>query len=71
MASRKIKKGFKEMHSRMEQQKNQQNSSAQQSTAPNTGNKPKAGDYIEFEEVKWSLQFKWSFLSIPAISANE
>lgn len=52
-ASRQIKKGFREMHSRMEEQMRQQ----QQAHAPEPGPaKPqsghKAGDYIDFEELK-------------------
>lgn len=53
MATRKIKKGFREMQSRMqEQQVNQQ----QEFTTEHPGTKPqpkaKAGDYIDFEEVR-------------------
>ncbi|NOT50016.1 MAG: hypothetical protein HOP10_01905 [Chitinophagaceae bacterium] len=49
--SRKIKKGFREMHSRMQQE------SAATSHHPGNfeakpASKPKAGDYIEFEEIK-------------------
>jgi len=60
LASRKIKKGFQEMQSRMQEQQQQQPfSSAQdkqgygpQTTAPKPETKTKAGDYIDFEEVK-------------------
>lgn len=54
IATRKIKKGFREMQSRMQEQMQQQ----QQQSGFNTNagpaqpdNKYKAGDYIEFEEV--------------------
>jgi hypothetical protein len=46
--TRKIKKGFREMHSRM----NEQKPYSPQSSAPDPGSKTKAGDYIDFEEVK-------------------
>jgi hypothetical protein len=46
--TRKIKKGFREMKTHMDQQ--QQHSS--QPPPQNSGSKTKAGDYIEFEEVK-------------------
>ncbi|MEO7984717.1 MAG: hypothetical protein ABI688_11615 [Bacteroidota bacterium] len=52
LASRKIKKGFQEMQSRMQEQHRQQ----QQGFTPQSSPKPepstKAGDYIDFEEVK-------------------
>mgnify|MGYP000964096371 CR=1 FL=1 len=50
-ASRKIKKGFREMHSRMEEQMRQEQQQAHQSTQPQKP-KVKAGEYIDFEEVK-------------------
>lgn len=50
-ASRKIKKGFREMHSRMEEQMKQQQGSATQNTPSHEEPKKKAGDYIDFEEV--------------------
>jgi hypothetical protein len=46
--TRKIKKGFREMHN----QTNQQQAQASQSSAKSSGTKSKAGDYIDFEEVK-------------------
>jgi hypothetical protein len=53
--TRKIKKGFREMHSRMQEQpfgsaqdKKQHNSTQTSSSKPAA----KAGDYIDFEEVK-------------------
>ena len=56
LASRKIKKGFREMQSRMQeqmqQQQQQQSGYAQQSESSQPDSKYKAGDYIEFEEVK-------------------
>jgi hypothetical protein len=53
LASRKIKKGFREMQSKMqEQMKQQQQGYTPQSTASEPGPKTKAGDYIDFEEVK-------------------
>lgn len=52
IASRKIKKGFREMQNRMqEQMRQQQGYTPQQEPAPKES-RPKAGDYIEFEEVK-------------------
>ena len=44
--TRKIKKGFREMNSHMDQQH------SAQSSPQHTGSKAKAGDYIDFEEVK-------------------
>ncbi len=56
LASRKIKKGFREMQSRMqEQMQQQQQQQSGYTQEPNTAQpdtKHKAGDYIEFEEVK-------------------
>jgi len=59
LASRKIKKGFREMHSRMQSfdntgdQINQPaGSGTQQTPTSKPAPKPKAGDYIDFEEVK-------------------
>lgn len=50
LASRKIKKGFREMQNRMQEQMQQQGYSPQSSpTEP--PKKTKAGDYIEFEEI--------------------
>lgn len=51
LASRKIKKGFREMQSRMQEQMQQQDYSPQSSTTE-PPKKTKAGDYIEFEEIK-------------------
>ena len=56
LASRKIKKGFREMQSRMQeqmqQQQQQQSGYAQQPETSAPDSKFKSGDYIEFEEVK-------------------
>ena len=53
LASRKIKKGFREMQNKMEEQMQQQQQGyTEQSSTPKQGPKNKAGDYIEFEEVK-------------------
>ena len=56
IATRKIKKGFREMQSRMQeqmqQQQQQQSGYTQQPEASQPDSKYKAGDYIEFEEVK-------------------
>ncbi len=50
--TRKLKKGFREMHSRMEEQMRQQQGNTPQQPQPETKPKHKAGDYIDFEEVK-------------------
>ncbi len=53
LATRKIKKGFREMQSKMqEQQMNQQNGFDKQTSTPQPQPKTKAGDYIDFEEVR-------------------
>lgn len=53
MATRKIKKGFKEMQTKMqEQQMNQQQGYNTQPASPQPQPKTKAGDYIDFEEVR-------------------
>ena len=55
LTSRKIKKGFREMHQRMEEQyKATQGQNSQSTTSPDTEKKkyqPKKDDYIEFEEL--------------------
>jgi hypothetical protein len=57
-ATQQVKKGFREMHHRMndftngEQQSSSQQSSSQQSRSSNNSAKESAGDYIDFEEVK-------------------
>jgi hypothetical protein len=53
-ASRKIKKGFREMQEKMNEQYRQQEQQAYSSSA-NTNTKspkPSSSDYIDFEEVK-------------------
>jgi hypothetical protein len=50
-ASRKIKKGFREMHSRMEEQMKQQQGYTPQQNSAKPEPKKKAGDYIDFEEM--------------------
>ena len=52
LASQKIKKGFREMQSRMQEQMQQQQGFTPQPSAPDSSSQSKAGDYIEFEEVK-------------------
>jgi hypothetical protein len=52
MASRKIKKGFKEMQSRMQEQQRQQQGYDPQPPPKAAAPKTKAGDYIDFEEIK-------------------
>ena len=52
MASRKIKKGFSEMQSKMQEQMKQQQGFSAQGTAADPAPKAKAGDYIDFEEIK-------------------
>jgi Sec-independent protein translocase protein TatA len=47
--TRKIKKGFSEMNNRMNEQHQQYSS---QTTSKETKPKVKAGDYIDFEEMK-------------------
>ncbi len=49
-ASRQIKKGFREMNSRMQQKEGQQQSSESRQSKP--ASKPRVGEYIDFEEVK-------------------
>ena len=53
--TRKIKKGFREMHGKMQEQMNKQQanngSNGKQWDQPGT-KKEEAGDYIDFEEVK-------------------
>jgi len=45
-----IKKGFREMHEKMNQHPGQQNGSSEQNSNDTT--KGKVGDYIDFEEIK-------------------
>jgi hypothetical protein len=50
--TKRVRKGFKEMHERMNQhtEQYQQNTYAQQTQ--NNNNKGGSGDYIDFEEIK-------------------
>ena len=50
--TRQVKKQFREMHSRMEDQMNQYQANQQNPTPQPENKKEQAGDYIEFEEVK-------------------
>jgi hypothetical protein len=53
LASRKIKKGFQEMQSKVQEHMNQQQQGYRTETSPsNPEPKKKGGDYIDFEEVK-------------------
>lgn len=52
LASRKIKKQFREMHSRMEEQMQQQQGFATRPADPKPEPGANPGDYIEFEEIK-------------------
>ena len=55
MTTRKIKKGFRDMQDRMQQQSAGEQKGPGfngQSKSSATAPKPKAGDYIDFEEVK-------------------
>ena len=53
LASRKIKKGFREMQTKMqEQMQQQQQGYTPQASSSKPEPKTKAGDYIDFEEVK-------------------
>jgi len=45
-----IKKGFREMHERMNQHPGQQDTGSEQNANGNSKNK--VGDYIDFEEIK-------------------
>lgn len=49
--TRQVKKGFREMQERMNQQMHQQQSYAEQSQPSHPEQKGKVGDYIEFEEI--------------------
>ena len=52
LASRKIKKGFREMQSKMQEHMQQQQGYTTQASSSKPEPKTKAGDYIDFEEVK-------------------
>ena len=61
LASKKIKKGFREMHSKMQEQSfdfnqgQQQNGYQAQPSSSKPEPKKKSDDYIDFEEVKASV----------------
>jgi hypothetical protein len=50
-ATKQVKKGFKDMQDRMQQQTGQQNTFSNTTTKSSTST-VKTGDYIDFEEVK-------------------
>lgn len=50
-ATKQVKKGFKDMQDRMQQQTGQQNTYSN-TTTKNSTSTVKTGDYIDFEEVK-------------------
>lgn len=52
LASRKIKKGFSEMQGQMQEKMQQQQGYKPQPSPSKPDAKTKAGDYIDFEEVK-------------------
>lgn len=52
LASRKIKKGFREMQSQMQEKMQQQQEYKTHSSPSKQESKSKADDYIDFEEVK-------------------
>jgi hypothetical protein len=51
-ASRKIRKGFKEMRSRMEEQMNPKRADASPPSAEPQRPKPASEDYLDYEEVR-------------------
>jgi hypothetical protein len=50
--TKQVKKQFREMHSRMEDNVNQQQANQQTMPPKQEDKKAQAGDYIDFEEVK-------------------
>ena len=50
--TRQVKKQFREMHSRMQDNMSQQRPYQQPATPANENKKQQAGDYIDFEELK-------------------
>ena len=52
LATRKIKKGFREMQAKMQEEQQRQQGFTPQPSHSNPEPKKKAGDYIDFEEVK-------------------
>lgn len=52
-ATSQVRKQFQEAQQRMQDEMNiRANQSTPTQSYPNTGNEPKGGDYIEFEEIK-------------------
>jgi hypothetical protein len=47
-----VKKGFREMHSRMNDTVNENKNSSSQQAHPQNADKEIAGEYIDFEEIK-------------------
>lgn len=52
LTTKKVKKGFRQMQEQMEEKMRQQQAYQEETTSANEAPKHKAGDYIEFEEVK-------------------
>jgi uncharacterized protein YneF (UPF0154 family) len=50
--TRQMKKQFRDMHDRMQQEQVKQEDFHQQSTGQRPASKPSGSDYIDFEEVK-------------------
>jgi len=50
--TKQVKKQFRDMHNRMQEHVNQQQSYQQPTALRSEDNKQQAGDYIDFEEVK-------------------
>ena len=47
-----VKKGFRDMHDRMNSQQQQNSSSSHQTQSSESSEKKSVGDYIDFEEIK-------------------
>lgn len=52
VATRRIRKGFREMKTRMEEQQQQQAGVKAEPQKPRPATRQKTGEYIDFEEVK-------------------
>ncbi len=50
--TRKLKKGFREMHQKMQEGASNGTNGPQQNASPKKNKKEPSGDYIDFEEVK-------------------
>jgi len=50
--TRQVKKGFREMHDRMQEHMQQQQQPQQSARSKSETSNTKSGDYIEFEELK-------------------